>query len=325
MSEKYNFSIIIISSDFSFFIENILSKYLELNNNFELILVSENNFDIPNKFTMQLNIKKVISDNKLPSFKRNLGVDQCKYNFLIFTDDDAFLDENYLQYAEEYFQKGYLCFGGPQLTPKNETFYGKLSGNFYENLFFNPFYYRYKKSNKNQIRSVPELPTVNFCIKKEIFANTDGFNLKFWPGEDSVICNQIIINGNKIYYFSNLCVYHYRRSTIFKHFKQISRYGYNRGYLIFKLKKSFSYFYILPIIFFFLIFLSFLLGYVKLLFILFLSYFGIASIYNFIITNKLILSIVLFPLSIISILLYCINLLNGLITSNNKKKISMGR
>ncbi len=325
MNEKYNFSIIIISSDFSFFIENILPKYTKFDNNFELILVSENNFDIPNKFNENLFIKKVISNNKLPSFKRNLGVEHSKNDFLIFTDDDAFLDNNYLKYAEQYFKEGYLCFGGPQLTPKNETFYGKLSGNFYENLFFNPFYYRYKKLNKKIIKSVPELPTVNFCIKKEIFEKTDGFNLKFWPGEDSVICNQIIMNGNKIYYFSNLCVYHYRRSTIFKHFKQISRYGYNRGYLIFKLKKSFSFFYIMPIIFFLLVLLSFLFGYMKFLFILFLTYFGIASIYNFIITNKFFLSVLLFPLSIISILLYCINLLNGLITSSNKKKISMGR
>ena len=43
------------------------------------------------------------------------------------------------------FSKSYLCFGGPQITPKNENFYGKLSGNFYENIFFNPFYYRYKE------------------------------------------------------------------------------------------------------------------------------------------------------------------------------------
>ena len=32
--------------EFSFFIEKILPKYLKLNNNFELVLVSENNFDI---------------------------------------------------------------------------------------------------------------------------------------------------------------------------------------------------------------------------------------------------------------------------------------
>lgn len=325
MNDKYNFSIIIISSDFSFFIEKILPKYLELNSNFELVLVSENNFDIPNKFNNQLLINKIISNNKLPSFKRNLGVKYSKNNFLIFTDDDAFLDENYLKYAEEYFQKGYLCFGGPQLTPKNETFYGKLSGNFYENIFFNPFYYRYKRIDKIKIRTVPELPTVNFCLKKSIFEKTGGFNINFWPGEDSVICNQIIMNGNKIYYFSNLCVYHYRRSTLVKHFKQISRYGYNRGYLIFKLKKSFSYFYLLPIIFFFVIFLCYLFGYSKFLFILVLTYFFIASIYNFIITNKLFLSFLLFPLSIISIFLYCINLLYGLLTSNNKTKISMGR
>ena len=136
MNENYNFSIIIISSDFSFFIENILPKYSELNNNFELILVSENNFDIPNKYIDKFFIKKVISKNKLPSFKRNLGVDHSKNNLLIFTDDDAFLDKNYLKYAEDNFREGYLCFGGPQLTPKNETFYGKLSGHFYENFFF---------------------------------------------------------------------------------------------------------------------------------------------------------------------------------------------
>ena len=96
MNDKYNFSIIIISSDFSFLLKKILPKYLELNNNFELVLVSENNFDIPNKFNNQLMINKIISNNKLPSFKRNLGVKHSKNNFLIFTDDDAYLDNDYL-------------------------------------------------------------------------------------------------------------------------------------------------------------------------------------------------------------------------------------
>ena len=59
-------------------------------------------------------------------------------------------------------------FWRPSINSKNETFYGKLSGNFYENVFFNPFYYRYKKLNKKIIKSVPELPTVKFLYKKEI-------------------------------------------------------------------------------------------------------------------------------------------------------------
>ena len=72
-------------------------------------------------------INKIISNNKLPSFERNLGVKHIsKNNFLIFTDDDAYLDNDYLKYAEEYFQKGYLCFGGPQITPKNENFLWKI-------------------------------------------------------------------------------------------------------------------------------------------------------------------------------------------------------
>ena len=144
----------------------------------------------------------------------------------------------------------------PQITPKNENFYGKL-WKFYENIFFNPFYYRYKRIDKIKIRSVPELPTVNFCIKK-IFLKKQMVLILIFGQEDSVICNQIIMNGNKIYYFSNLCVYHYRRSSIIKHFKQISRYGYNR-LLIFKLKKSF-YFYIYQLFFLFYSFM-FLLGY----------------------------------------------------------------
>ena len=53
-------------------------------------------------------INKIISNNKLPSFKRNLGVKHSKNNFLIFTDDDAYLDNDYLKYAENIFKRLFM-------------------------------------------------------------------------------------------------------------------------------------------------------------------------------------------------------------------------
>ena len=61
---------------------------------------------------------------------------------------------------------------------------------FFSNKLTNPFNFRYNLSKKNQLQ-VKELPTVNFIIKKELFKKLGGFDKKFWPGEDTILCDNI--------------------------------------------------------------------------------------------------------------------------------------
>ena len=50
-----------------------------------------------------------------------------------------------------------------------------------------------------------------------------------WPGEDTLLCHSLKINGVNIYHIPELVVYHYRRSNLKKHTQQIYNYGFHRG------------------------------------------------------------------------------------------------
>ena len=60
-----------------------------------------------------------------------------------------------------------------------------------------------------------------------------GFDNKFWPGEDTVICYKIVVDlGKKIYYVPEALVYHKRRALYVPHLKQVASYAIHRGYFV---------------------------------------------------------------------------------------------
>lgn len=328
MKKKYkpSFSVIIIFGDYSSQIDDYLKNYLKYFENFqiEIIVVSENikKLNVKSIFPKD-KIKLLYSNSPLPSYKRNLGVSHATKEYIVFIDDDAYPSDEYFKVAEEICSKGHFAFGGPQIAPReNNNFISDLSDSFFSNKLTNPFNFRYNLNGKNKLQ-VKELPTVNFIIKKELFIKLGGFDTKFWPGEDTILCDSIN-KFSKIYYFTNLFVYHARRDSLIKHLRQISRYGYNRGKLIFKLKKVFSLYYFFPLLFLSLILPFFVFFKFSILFLI--------SIYAILVFSedlfkkrKILISILLPILCFMSFALYGLNFLIGLFDFSDKKVPRLGR
>ncbi|HWS48700.1 MAG TPA: hypothetical protein VN174_01455, partial [Candidatus Methanoperedens sp.] len=94
------------------------------------------------------------------------------------------------------------------------------------------------RNNPEPPRYVDDYPSVNLCVKKDIFQKLGGFNSKYWPGEDTILCLDLINNHQKIYYHPSILVFHHRRSVILPHLKQISRYALHRGLFARKFPKN---------------------------------------------------------------------------------------
>ena len=86
-----NFSIIIPFNEISNYLkENILKINQQTYKNFEVLLVSnENKTLLQNEFNKFKFIKFISVDTKSPSYKRNIGSNKSKGNYLVFTDDDV--------------------------------------------------------------------------------------------------------------------------------------------------------------------------------------------------------------------------------------------
>ena len=165
-----------------------------------------------------------------PAEKRNLGIREAKGEIIAFLDDDAYPDAHWLEYAVRYFTEPSIgAVGGPGVTPPGDTFLARLGGRVYDNLLVSGNYrYRYKAGGVR--RDVEDYPSCNLFVRKDLLEKIGGYRTDFWPGEDTLLCKDILDNWKRIVYDPWVVVYHHRRPLFLPHLRQLGRYGFHRGY-----------------------------------------------------------------------------------------------
>lgn len=170
----------------------------------------------------------VVSDkfSGKPSAKRNWGAKKAKGEILAFIDDDCFPDKDWLKKAIPRLRSGFaIC--GPMLTPKDSPFLERAAGNLLESpMVMGGEVYR---NCVGKEREVEDYPSANFLIRKKDFLKLGGFDERFWPGEDTKLCLEIVRHGGKILYDPFVVVYHRRRPLFRPFLKQVARYSRQRG------------------------------------------------------------------------------------------------
>ncbi|MCX6816272.1 MAG: hypothetical protein NTZ93_00120 [Candidatus Beckwithbacteria bacterium] len=164
-----------------------------------------------------------------PAQKRDFAAKLAKGNILAFIDSDAYPDKHWLKNASQSLKPANIsAVCGPGLTPPNNSYCQKISGLVWSTtLGAGPYTYR---NCQKPSRFVDDYPTFNFLIKKSSFNQINGFNTKYWPGEDTKLCHDLVYQLNqKILYHPQILVYHHRRPIFIPHLIQISRYGFQRG------------------------------------------------------------------------------------------------
>lgn len=247
--------------------------------NFEIILLPDNLYnDKPD------GVIEIPTGHLKPADKRDIGAKNASGEFLAFIDDDAYPNERWLERSLEYFndpEVAIVC--GPSLTPHDDSLKQIASGKIYESFIVSgKFTYRYK-IGKHMF--VDDFPSSNMIVRKDVFDKVGGFSTKYWPGEDTKLCLDIVYNlGKRILYSPDLHCYHHRRKVFIPHLRQCFSYALHRGFFVKRFPENsrvLSYFIplfllILSILFPFLGFIdaSFLFIYLILLF----SYFVIVFI-----------------------------------------------
>jgi len=203
--------------------------------NFEIII-------LPDKPTKEKfpKTKIIPSWPKLgPADKRDLGAKKARGEILAFLDDDSYPDKDWLKNAINIFNPKHqtsslkhsiaaVC--GPALTPSHDNIRRKASGYVWSTFFGSGGAGNYRCAAKPR-RIVDDYPTVNFLVRKVDFLKVGGFSSKFWPGEDTKLCHDLVYKlEKKIIYDPKVLVYHHRREIFGPHLRQISRYALHRGH-----------------------------------------------------------------------------------------------
>ncbi|MDL1979741.1 MAG: glycosyltransferase, partial [Deltaproteobacteria bacterium] len=121
----------------------------------------------------------------------------AKGEIFAFLDDDAYPRRDWLTHIVHNFSDSDVAaVGGPAVTPDNDSTAQKASGLVFESLMGGGTN-RYRYVPVSERFNVDDYPTVNFCIRRDVFKELGGFDTVYWPGEDTKLCLDIVYELGK--------------------------------------------------------------------------------------------------------------------------------
>jgi len=225
------FSVIIPTRAINDYLKETVSKLKKVSYyDFEVIIVLDKYIKV--NFGLREDRFKVIESGPVrPGEKRNLGAKEATGDVLAFIDDDAYPDPGWLRAAANVFAEDpdLYALGGPAVTPMQAEFEEEMAGRVLESYMSGGFTtYRHKEEKR---REIDDYPSVNLFVKKEAFEAVGGFNMSYWPGEDTKLCLDLVNYYKRDFlYDPEPVVYHHRRKLFKPFYEQVSRYGKHRGW-----------------------------------------------------------------------------------------------
>lgn len=173
-------------------------------------------------------ISIVASGRVGPADKRDLAAGLAAGDVLVFLDDDSYPESNYMDVLRKALANDRVAVGGPAVTPADDSYWQQVSGAMYLSRLTGGTPERY--AAVGAARPVLDWPSVNLAIRKDAFLTIGGFGCRFWPGEDTFLCDKLTRSGVQIWYEPDLLVWHHRRNSLRSHLRQVGSYGLHRGY-----------------------------------------------------------------------------------------------
>ena len=197
---------------------------LEANKDFEIVIVEDGSItksdDIIESFKERLTITYFFKSNTGPGDSRNFGMKHAKGSYFVILDSDCILPKPYLNEVLKSLNKNYVdCFGGPDAAHSSFSNIQKAI-NFAMTSFISTGGIRGKKQSVD----VFQPRSFNMGISKEAFEATSGFG-NIHPGEDPDLSIRLTKLGFKTKLIQKAYVYHKRRISWSKFYKQVYRFG----------------------------------------------------------------------------------------------------
>ncbi|NNK29103.1 MAG: glycosyltransferase [Flavobacteriaceae bacterium] len=174
----------------------------------------------------QLSISYYQKENTGPGDSRNFGMQKAKGNYFIILDSDCLLPPDYLTSVKNSLEANYVdCYGGPDAAHKSFS-------NLQKAIDFSMTSIITTGGIRGGKQQVDEFQprSFNMGLSKAAFEATGGFG-DIHPGEDPDLSIRLKKLGFKTTLIPEAFVYHKRRISWSKFYKQVNKFGMTRPIL----------------------------------------------------------------------------------------------
>ena len=214
------------SDELDHLIESINNQTLD-HKYFEMIISDDGSTDDTDKKikkwsdVVDFNLKYISQNNLGPGAARNHGVKNSLGEFIVFIDSDCEANENWLKIIyDSYNNNLFDAFGGPDHS-KNDFLPIQIAIDYSMTSFLTTGGMRGHKKNM-LAKFYPR--SHNMGLKKKIFEKIGGFG-SLRHGQDIELSHRILNSGARVELLIDAVVYHRRRTTLKKFFRQVFNWG----------------------------------------------------------------------------------------------------
>lgn len=191
---------------------------------FEVVVVEDGSTvdacDVCTKYSEELDLHYFVKENGGQGFARNYGYERSNGEYLIVFDSDCLLPSHYMQSVDDFLSENPVdAFGGPDAAHESFTTVQKAINHVMTSLFTTGGI----RGNKRHVGTYHPR-SFNMGISKEVFEKTKGYIIPFM-GEDMEFSTRIIKEGFTTALIHQAFVYHKRRTSLIKFYKQLKYFG----------------------------------------------------------------------------------------------------
>src|SRR5438128_4370935 len=184
---------------------------------YEVIVVNDGSTDATPQIASEYQVRLITTKNQGLSAARNVGTQAATGEIVAFIDDDAYPEIHWLRFLALAFMEGkYVGVGGPNLPPPNDGWRADAVAN--------------APGGPNPVlisdTIAEHIPGCNMAFWKDALEAIGGFDPVFrTAGDDVDVCWRLRDRGGLIGYSPAAVVWHHRRKSIRKFWKQQIGYG----------------------------------------------------------------------------------------------------